>query len=139
VVRINLVPPSELTDQHLIAEHDEILMLCGALQRTQNSKIGYQESRIASDFLLGKGHIYFFFNKGEYLHERFIQVQTEMRERGFHPTKTFPTHIWPSHLYNNYTPTQQAFEIIRERIKCRINLKPSWYRYRGKPYVAPSL
>ena len=139
MVRINLVPPSELTDQHLVAEHDEILMLCGALKRTLASKIGYQQSRIAPKFLLGKGHIYFFFDKGKYLHERFIQIQTEMRARDFHPTRVFPTYIWPSHLYNDFTPTQEDFDLIRERIKHKISLKPSWYRYKGKSYVSASL
>lgn len=135
MVRINLVPTSELTDQHLIAEHDEILMLCGALRRTLKSKIGYQESRVPKSFTLGKGHIYFFFNKGEYLHQRFEVVQEEMRNRGFNPTKTFPVGDWPVHLYNSFSPTFEDMEKVRERIRLRISQKPSWYRYRGKPYV----
>lgn len=139
MVRINLVPPSELTDQHLIAEHDEILMLCGALQKTLNSKIGYLESRVPDKYVLGKGHIYFFFNKGLYLHKRFDQVQKEMLDRGFNPTKSFPVNKWPPYLYNDFIPTQQDFELVRDRISYKISLKPSWYRYRGKAYAFAGL
>ena len=38
MTRINLVPPSELTDQHLIAEYREIFMVAGSLRRTLLSK-----------------------------------------------------------------------------------------------------
>ena len=33
MVRINLVEPKKLADQHLIAEYDEILMLLGYVRR----------------------------------------------------------------------------------------------------------
>ena len=40
LTRINLVEPSELTDQHLIAEYREIFMVGGSLKRTLVSKSG---------------------------------------------------------------------------------------------------
>jgi hypothetical protein len=33
MVRVNLISPSKLADQHLIAEYDEILMLLGYVHR----------------------------------------------------------------------------------------------------------
>jgi len=132
MVRINLVSPIELTDQHLIAEYDEILMLCGALTKTLKSKVGFQSHKISKSYVLGKGHIYFFFDKGKYLHRRFDELRQEMMSRGFTPTKMFPVLLWPSNLYNDYTPTQEALQIVRERIKLRINKRPNWYRYRGQ-------
>ena len=44
MTRINIVEPSELTDQHLIAEYREIFMIAGSLKRTLKSKIGYDKS-----------------------------------------------------------------------------------------------
>lgn len=131
MVRINLVDPSELTDQHLIAEHNEILMLCGCLQKSLNSKKGV--TGIPEQFTLGKGHIKFFFDKGEYLHKRFLLLQDEMRRRGFNPKKTFPQHLWPSELYNDWEPTWVDIHIVEDRIQTRIGQKRSWYRYYGKP------
>ena len=46
MTRINIVVPSELTDQHLIAEYREITMVPGSLKRTLVSKIGYKESYV---------------------------------------------------------------------------------------------
>ena len=46
MTRINIVNPSELTDQHLIAEYREITMVPGSLKRTLVSKIGYKESKL---------------------------------------------------------------------------------------------
>ena len=38
MTRINIVEPSELTDQHLIAEYREIFMVGSSLQRSLKSK-----------------------------------------------------------------------------------------------------
>lgn len=142
MVRINLVPPSELMDQHLIAEHNEILMLVGALQRTLSSKQGLVMSKIPSEFTLGKGHIYFFFNKGAYIDGRFYAIREEMKNRGFTSTKTFPIHLWPLLtrdslgkivcLHESYVPDCKALKLARDRIALRISQKPGWYKYRGK-------
>ena len=46
MTRINIVEPSELTDQHLIAEYREIFMVAGSLNRTLNSKVGVDIQKI---------------------------------------------------------------------------------------------
>ena len=38
MTRINLINPSELSDQHLVAEYREIFMVGSALQRSIKSK-----------------------------------------------------------------------------------------------------
>ncbi|GIT57661.1 MAG: hypothetical protein Ct9H300mP18_10900 [Candidatus Neomarinimicrobiota bacterium] len=43
MTRIKIVEPSELTDQHLIAEYREIFMIAGSLKRTLMSKTGYDK------------------------------------------------------------------------------------------------
>ena len=65
MTRINLVEPSELTDQHLIAEYREIFMVGGSLKRTLVSKVGYREDRVPKRYTLNTGHVYFFYNKGK--------------------------------------------------------------------------
>ena len=52
MTRINIIPVSELYDQHLIAEYREITMVPAALDRTLKSKIAQQ-------YTLNKGHVYF--------------------------------------------------------------------------------
>ena len=131
MTRINIVNPSELMDQHLIAEYREIFMVPRALYRTLNSKIGFQESKIPKKYTLNRGHVYFFYNKGKYLHLRYKKLIKEMNHRGFNPSnkRLFPYKIFVNHkLYNDWNPTLEDFEIIRERIQKKIEMRPGWYR-----------
>ena len=131
MTRINIIEPSELTDQHLIAEYREIFMVAGSLNRTLNSKVGYREARVPKRYTLNSGHVYFFYNKGKYLYRRYKQLIAEMKRRGFKPDKTrvFPTSIFVDNgLYNDWMPNVEDYKIIRQRIKERIAEKPEWYR-----------
>ena len=130
MTRINLVDPSELHDQHLVAERREIRLLCANLVRTLNSKAGFRPSRIPQQFTLNTGHVYFFYNKGKYLYNRYNQLTQEMIMRGMKPVAslTFPTHLWPAHLFNDWQPTECDKQIVRDRIQLRLSQKPNWYR-----------
>lgn len=130
MTRINLVDPSELHDQHLIAERREIRLLCANFVRSKNSKRGIQINKIPKQFTLNTGHVLFFYDKGAYLHKRFTALTEEMKKRGFSPdeTLTFPKEIWPSNLYNDWEPNDRDKNIVRERIKLRVSQRPNWYR-----------
>ena len=131
MTRINIVEPSELTDQHLIAEYREIFMVGGSLNRTLNSKVGYRESKVPKRYTLNSGHVYFFYNKGKYLHNRYKELIDEMKKRGFNPDKSrvFPTKVFKDNgLYNDWMPNIEDYKIIRQRIEERISAKPNWYR-----------
>ena len=131
MTRINIIDVSELTDQHLIAEYREIFMVAGSLHRTLDSKNGYQESRVPSKYTLNSGHVYFFYNKGKYLHRRYDELIREKRLRGFMPSsdRPFPFQIFmDNNLYNDWTPNVEDYKVIRERIEEKINMKPEWYR-----------
>tara|TARA_R100000008_G_C3550577_1_gene150163 strand:+ start:280 stop:699 length:420 start_codon:yes stop_codon:yes gene_type:complete len=131
MTRINIIEPRELTDQHLIAEYREIFMVGGSLNRTLNSKVGYREERVPKRYTLNNGHVYFFYNKGKYLHKRYIQLINEMKQRGFKPDKkrTFNVSIFTENgLYNDWIPNVEDYKIIRQRIEEKIAMKPQWYR-----------
>ena len=131
MTRINIVPVSELMDQHLIAEYREITMVPAALNRTLNSKKGLDHNKISDEFTLNSGHVYFFYDKGKYLHNRYILIINEMKRRGFKPDKNriFPVKIFKDNgLYNDWVPTPYAYTVIRKRIQEKIQLKPDWYR-----------
>lgn len=132
MTRINLVDPVELMDQHLIAEYREIRLLCAGLRRTLKSKQGFVLSKVPLRFTLNRGHMYFFYNKGRYIHHRYEELRKEMKRRGFTPQHDFPLETWPVELYNDWSPSEQDKHIVRERIQLRIGQRPGWYRYYGK-------
>ena len=131
MTRINIISPSELTDQHLIAEYREIFMVAGSLKRTLISKSGFVESKVPKNFTLNNGHVYFFYNKGKYLYKRYNLIIKEMKSRGFKPdeNRIFPKDIFiMNNLFNDWEPNQIDIKIIRKRINEKIAMKPSWYR-----------
>ena len=131
MTRINIIPVSELHDQHLIAEYREITMVPAALNRTLNSKTGLIREKISKSFTLNSGHVYFFYDKGLYLDKRYTEIVNEMKSRGFNPdsARIFPIEIFKDNdLYNDWTPTIEDQKLIRQRIQERINSKPDWYR-----------
>ena len=131
MTRINIIPVSELYDQHLIAEYREITMVPAALNRTLNSKVGLDTTKIPHNYTLNKGHVYFFYDKGKYLDLRYNEIVDEMKRRGFSPDKKrkFPKEIFiENSLYNNWIPNSKDYEIINQRIKSKIKQKPNWYK-----------
>lgn len=138
MTRINLIPPSELTDQHLIAEYREIRLLSSNLQRSLKSKKGVQPETLPTQFTLNSGHCLFFYNKGKYIHKRYNSLRVEMVNRGFEPQHEFPIEKWPPHLYNDWEPSDHDMGIVRERIALRISQKPEWYRHTKKKPVDPN-
>lgn len=125
MTRINVVPVTELTDKHLISEYREITRLPGNLNKSLNRKSKpFSMSEIPPAYKLGTGHVRFFYDKMKYLHTRYDQLVSEMLRRGFNPKfreGTVFTQV-PSKFYGEYTPTSEAMELNRERIRERLGL-----------------
>jgi deoxyribonuclease (pyrimidine dimer) len=133
MTRINLVPPAELYDQHLIAEYREIRSLTRGLRRCFNGKRGAAKDSLPPKFTLNKSHVRFFLDKGLYIHNRYNLILDEMKNRGFKPQfDTIDISVWPDGYFNDWEPSDVDYELIRNRIKEKVALKPHWYRYKGK-------
>ena len=132
MTRINLVPITELSDQHLVAEYREIFMVGPSLQRSLKSpNWNKTKETLPKEFTLNKGHVKFFYNKGKYLYNRYLELIKEMKNRGMRPDplRKFKREQWPDELFNDWIPSANDLEIIRERIQLRIKQKPTWYRW----------
>ena len=129
MTRINLVDPSELYDQHLVAEYREIFMVGSSLLRSLKSP-NWNQNKIPKDFTLNTGHVTFFYDKGKYLHKRYHQLIKEMKRRNMNPdaSRVFKQEQWPDHLYNDWQANESDKDIIRERIAEKVAMKPNWYR-----------
>jgi deoxyribonuclease (pyrimidine dimer) len=126
MVRINLINPKNLADQHLIAEYNEILMLLGQVDKFPIIK------NQPKQYCLGKGHINFFKDKIKYLKERHELIKKEMKKRGFKTSKTINLNKYTKEYKKNWKPNTKDKEIIKKRIIEKINLKPDYYRYKGE-------
>ena len=132
MTRINIIPPSELADQHLVAEYREIFMVGSSLQRSLVSPHWVKTlNNLPITFTLNTGHVKFFYNKGLYLEKRYNSIINEMKYRAMKPDpeRVWKREQWPDELYNDWTPRSNDLNIIRERLQERINQKPKWYRW----------
>lgn len=131
MTRVNLVPPTELFDQHLMAEYRELLMIPASLARTLRSKKGLRLDEYPKRFTLNRGHVSFFYDKGLYLDQRYTALVRELTRRGFRldQERLFPTKIFIDHdLYNDWLPTSEDLAVIRARIAEKLAQRPGWYR-----------
>lgn len=117
MTRVNIgIPPEELTQKHLLAEHREIKRIPNAIS---NGK--YDLKGIPENFKLGKGHVKFFYNKLLYLKNRYEEIYKECKKRNYNVA--YFGDSWndiPKHLMNDYSPTVADINIIKERINERL-------------------
>ena len=131
-MRINCIPVEHLADQHLRAEWVEMLMLPPYIRRSLNSKSGiiYYDSNV---YTLGKGHARFFYDKVQYVINRYNDIMFEMQERGFmtNPSLHFPDYM-PKKCFGDWNPQISDQYTNTNRILARILNKPTWYSYKGQ-------
>lgn len=138
MTRINVVPVTELTDQHLFAEWREIKHVPKALRRSLKAHGPDALKRlIPAEYCLGKGHVMFFMNKTIWLTMRHIELRAELTRRRMNFTDA-PLDAdgiilsLPPSWYNMYVPTPAALALNRARIAERISARPGWYRMNGE-------
>ena len=113
MTRINVgIPPAELVNQHLIAEHREIKRIPNCIAKGK-----YNMEGIPDKFKLGTGHVKFFYNKLLYLKNRYINLYNECIKRGFNVQNYIGA--WdnvPQELMNDYKVEPNDIIIIKKRI-----------------------
>lgn len=134
MTRINVIPVKELMDQHLLSEVREIIRLPKNLQQSLNRKSKpFSEAEIPPQYVLGTGHVKHFLNKFQWLENRFMELLKECESRGFNVSFKDASIFRnvPQKYYNNWSASEDAKSLNRQRINDRINAKPDFYRYYG--------
>ena len=141
-MRVNVVHPMFLSDQHLVAEYREVKMGPKALSRSLGSEKGVDLKRISPVYTLNTGHTYFFYDKNGFLEKRLAQLVKEMQSRGIATNHTeliddkydYHPDVFDDKWWGDYQPTVEALNINMERINQRFSIKlDGWYRFWGRP------
>ena len=122
-MRVNIIDPLFLTDQHLLAEYREILLLLGHVKK--HPKL----NNIPENYTLGTGHINFFKNKILYLKNRHDLLVKELLKRKYNIKLEANINDFEDKYINDWKPRDKDFDIILERIKNKIYMKPEFYTY----------
>lgn len=119
MTRINCIPVSLIIDNQLLGEYKEMPRMTSYLRKSMNTG---RPLDIPLFYKMSTGHVKFFYNKGEYLRLRYIEIYNELKRRGFNPqNKEF--NMAPFRHYGmmgNWTPTADAMRVNAERIAERI-------------------
>lgn len=131
MTRINLIPVQELSDQHLMAEYRELPRVFSTVFKHINDNKSPKDFKINETYILGTGHVTFFYDKLAFLKRRHEDLVTECLRRGIKIVNTsiISTVPFPSVWCKEYTPTDSEIELSRERIVEKLMMKPSWYKY----------
>lgn len=108
----------DLCRQHLQGEYKEATRIFGIARKAQYEFLRGKYP-IPKEYTLGTGHCKFFINKLKFIADRYEQLTQEMKRRGYKPNPIERQELLKgidSRLYNDYTPTQQAIEINKQRI-----------------------
>ncbi|EPP7234036.1 pyrimidine dimer DNA glycosylase/endonuclease V [Shigella flexneri] len=133
MTRINLVSPKELTDQHLMREYQELPRIVGLVRKAIHKGRKPSDFKIASDYILGSGHVTFFYNKLEFLRKRQLSLIAELLVREYKIVHQEGLDLYdiPNEWKGDYIPTNNGLILSRERIREKILMKPQWYKYKG--------
>lgn len=132
MTRINVnIPVKKLTDEHLLAEHREIANLPYFLSVSLRSN---KPLEIPEKFTLGTGHVKFFMNKMRFALDRYKALHRECLDRGFNVQyKGYKWDSVPDEYMGRYFPKTRDAELIRERIRERLESSPKQcFHYRGE-------
>ncbi len=137
MTRVNLIEPVDLLDQHLMAEYRELPMVGASLGRTLASINGYDKTKVPRRYTTGKGHVYFFYNKVDFLTKRYEAIVTELKQRGYNLDVDRQNDGWKN-FYEieddqiSYAPTEEEIKTNIARLHIRYLNKPDWYKYKGE-------
>jgi deoxyribonuclease (pyrimidine dimer) len=120
-----------LTDQHLRAEYRELPRLFSHTAKHPNL------DNVPEKFCLGAGHVNFFKNKMGFLLVRLGRILNELEDRGFKCNMDYLNPLDAGQVtrvhFAPWTPSAVDIAISKTRIIEKIEMKPHWYKYRGKP------
>lgn len=136
MTRINLVDPKILTDQHLFTEYRELPRILNNVRNAISSGKTWTKhyaKNAPRDFVLGTGHMVFFYNRIGFLLKRHQLIVDECIRRGINISHTdgLDASDIPDAWKNDYNPTASGIELSKQRLNEKIMMKPDWYRFWG--------
>ncbi|AGH32114.1 endonuclease V N-glycosylase UV repair enzyme [Vibrio phage 11895-B1] len=130
MTRINTIKPSDILDQHLIAEWRELPRIPNSIL---SGKAKLDLKIIPDQYKLGQNHVRFFYNKLSYLQKRHTMICEEMDRRSINRDKSITVDLTSLNLVlkaclcNDWQPTSRDHNINIERLQERFDLRKRAY------------
>lgn len=121
MTRVNLVPPEELTRQHLVAEYREIPRIFELAYRWH---LAGRPGSLPERYGMGAGHMRFFYTRLGFVCRRHRLLVLEFWERGYRPIFEHTLELLmrcPADMRAMWEPTEQDIAVSRQRIRERLS------------------
>jgi deoxyribonuclease (pyrimidine dimer) len=126
VTRINVVAPSMLSDKHLGAEYRELPRVFGLVRQAIARGELPTDTRNPTTYILGKGHVRFFYPRLAFILKRHVEICDECRSRGrlvsFRDVDDLVAGL-PTEWWGHWEPTPEAIELNIQRINDKGGLR----------------
>jgi deoxyribonuclease (pyrimidine dimer) len=123
-----------------MAEYRELPMVYGSLRRSLRTQAPIDVlEKIPNEFTLNKGHVLFFYDKLEFLSERYADLKKELYSRGYDldVNRGYDLSEFPKVFHGNYKATDKDLLVSKQRVMFRFLEKPMWYTYKRFTYMTP--
>ena len=128
MTRINLVEPHQLTNKHLMAEYRELPRIFTAVLKLQAKGKTPDNVDIPDHYVLGKGHVKFFYDKIPWLRLRYVVLERELVRRKFNLDETLFNEVCINtlsielHWCRDYRPRPEDIYLNMVRLCKRSNI-----------------
>ena len=124
MTRINVIPPSQLCREHLVAELHELPRIFKLAAKSSPSVA------IPTEYRMGPGHVTFFYDKLSWLEQRCKALIAEMHARGYHTQydgdfSALRSQTRPE-LWGDWTPTIDA---VNTNVLRLVERNPAYYTF----------
>ena len=123
MTRINCIPTQDLHKKHLIAEYHEITRVFGLVKRLLASGKDPANCGAPDQYVLGTGHVRFFYTRLAWIQNRVADLAIEMDSRGIKARVEMIQGIAygiPERFFGDWEPTEADIALNKERIDERL-------------------
>lgn len=125
MTRINCIPVDELTIEHLKAEYRELPRVYGYVKARVAKGQTPEDVKIPKQYTLGTGHVTFFYDKLDWINNRYLEICNRLRNMGVniqYGDLTYLVDAIPQEWFGNYWADCKAMDTNRERITTNLEI-----------------
>ena len=119
MTRINCIPVDELVYDHLLAEYRELPRVYGYVKARVAKGQCPEDVKIPKQYTLGTGHVTFFYDKLDWINNRYLEICNRLRSMGTniqYGDLTYLVDGIPQEWFGSYSADNRSMKINRERI-----------------------
>ena len=134
MTRIDIHPPKQLCDQHLLSNHREIKRICNRLHQRLLKNNFHDIPVTFYEIEADKFKELFWLDKGLWTYNRYLELHQECLERGFNVSDfsgNWDVYRRKNSFFRDWKPVKYHYDLLEKRVLQRVS-GMKVIRYHGK-------